>query len=82
MKKELLKKLKYDMPKDEKEPMMEIELGMEEEAPEGEEPEMMSLDMEGEEGMESPDLSGFSDEELQAELERRKQPEEPEEEMV
>jgi hypothetical protein len=81
MKKDLLKKLKYDMPKDEKEPMMEIELGMEEEE-EGEEPEMISLDMEEEAGMEGPDLSGFSDEELQAELDRRKKPEMPEEEMA
>jgi len=78
MKKELLKKLKYDMPKDEA-PEMEISLGMEEE--EGEEPEMISLDMEGEESS-APDLSGFSDEELQAELDRRKKPEMPEEEMA
>jgi len=80
MKKELLKKLKYDMPKDEKEPMMEIELGMEEEAPEGEEPELLSL--EGEEQLEGIDLSSVSDEELQAELERRQKPEMPEEEEM
>jgi hypothetical protein len=79
MKKELLKKLKYDMPQDEA-PEMEISLGMEEEE-EGEEPEMISLDMEGEESS-APDLSGFSDEELQAELDKRKKPEMPEEEMA
>jgi hypothetical protein len=79
MKKELLKKLKYDMPKDEA-PEMEISLGMEEE--EGEEPEMLSLDMEEEAGMEGPDLSSVSDEELQAELDRRKKPEMSEEEMA
>lgn len=74
MKKELLKKLKYDMPKEEAPEMeMEMEMGMEEE---GEEPEMMSLEEEGE--METPDLSAFSDEELQAELARRQQPEEKE----
>lgn len=72
MKKELLKKLKYDMPKDE-EPMMEIELGMEE-SPEGEEEQM--VEKEGP----SSDLSMFSVEELQAELDKRKMPEGEEEE--
>lgn len=81
MKKELLKKLKYDMPKKEM-PAMEIELGMED--MDGEE-DMLAMEEEGMEEapeMEEADLSMFSEEELMAELERRKKPEMEEEEMA
>lgn len=96
MKKELLKKMKYEMPGKPKQagkgPMaedmaskddLEVEISLEE--PEMEEtgmPEMEGEDegeaqmAEGEdmEEMEAPDLSLFSDEELQAELDRRMAP--------
>ena len=82
MKKELLKKMKYEMPGAPKKggaPMaedMEVEISLGEE-PEMEETGMPEMaegeDMEGEdmEEMESPDLSIFSDEELKAELDKR-----------
>lgn len=80
MKKELLKKLKYNMPKEE-EPMMELEMEGGEEGPE------LEISMEEEEGGlmepgESGDLSMFSEEELQAELDKRRMKEEPEEELA
>ena len=91
MKKELLKKMKYEMPGKPKQagkgPMaedgMEVEISLEE--PEMEETGMPEMEDEGEgeemmaegedmEEMETPDLSLFSDEELQAELDRRMAP--------
>jgi hypothetical protein len=80
MKKDLLKKMKYEMPgaPKGKGPMpgeTEIEISLEE--PEMEEtgmPDMMAEE-EGEdmeEGMEAADLSMFSEDELMAELEKRK----------
>ena len=88
MKKELLKKMKYEMPGKPKQagkgPMaedmasedgMEVEISLEE--PEMEETGMPEMEMEDEEAMaegemeEAPDLSLFSDEELQAELDKR-----------
>ena len=85
MKKELLKKMKYEMPGKPKQagkgPMaedMEVEISLEE--PEMEETGMPEMEGEGEaqmaegEDMEAPDLSLFSDEELQAELDRRMAP--------
>ena len=88
MKKELLKKMKYEMPGKPKQagkgPMaedMEVEISLEE--PEMEETGMPEMEGEGEaqmaegedmEEMEAPDLSLFSDEELQAELDRRMAP--------
>lgn len=77
MKKELLKKLKYNMPKEET-GMPEMEMEME-----GEEGPELSISME-EEGpeMEKPGLELFSIEELQAELDKRKMEEEPAEEEM
>jgi hypothetical protein len=83
MKKEMLKKMKYEMPgmakgkkgPAEEEAGMELEISMEEPEETGmpemamEEPEMEG---EGEEEMEMPDLSLFSEEELMAELKKRK----------
>jgi hypothetical protein len=79
MNRELLKKMKYEMPgapKGKKGPMeddMEVEITL------GEEPEMEETGMPGmaeeegmEEGMEAADLSMFSEEELMSELEKRK----------
>lgn len=91
MKKELLKKMKYEMPGKPKQagkgPMaedgMEVEISLEGEEPEMEETGMPEMEGEGEaqmaegedmEEMETPDLSLFSDEELQAELDRRMAP--------
>lgn len=74
MKKELLKKLKYNMPKEET-GMPEMEMEME-----GEEGPELEISMEEEEaGIKSPGLESFSIEELQAELERRKSSPEEEE---
>jgi hypothetical protein len=85
MNRELLKKMKYEMPgapKGKKGPMedgmaskddLEVEISL------GEEPEMEETGMPGmaeeegmEEGMEAADLSMFSEEELMSELEKRK----------
>jgi hypothetical protein len=90
MKKELLKKMKYEMPGKPKQaskgPMaedMEVEISLEGEEPEMEETGMPEMEVEGEEmmaegedmeEMETPDLSLFSDEELQAELDKRMAP--------
>lgn len=74
MKKELLKKLKYDMPKEEAGmPEMEISLDLEEEGEEGE-MEMAEEEM----GLEGG-LAKFSVEELEEELARRKASPEEEE---
>lgn len=81
MKNELLKKMKYEMPgaaKGKGKPMpeeteIEISMGPESADEEGL-PELAEADdqeMEGEMEMEGPDLSSFSDEELQAELDKR-----------
>lgn len=97
MKKELLKKMKYEMPGNPKQkgkgPMaedmasedgMEVEISLEE--PEMEETGMPEMEDEGMdeaqmaedmEEMEAPDLSLFSDEELKAELDKRKAPAKP-----
>ena len=82
MKSELLKKMKYEMPgapKKNQGPMSEDmapEEGMEVEISLGEEPEMEETGMPSmaeEEGMEpAADLSMFSEDELMAELEKRK----------
>jgi hypothetical protein len=92
MKKELLKKMKYEMPGMAKGPKgkgpmpedmasdaedLEVEISM---GPESEEevgmPKMAmeeeGPEMEMDEEMEMPDLAGFSDEELMAELKKRK----------
>lgn len=87
MKKELLKKMKYEMPgapkgKGPKGPMeddleVEISLGEEPEMEETGMPDMMAEGegMEGEGMEEAPaDLSMFSEEELMAELKKRKSP--------
>ena len=90
MKKELLKKMKYEMPGKPKQagkgPLaedMEVEISLEGEEPEMEETGMPEMEVEDEaqmaegedmEEMEAPDLSLFSDEELQAELDRRMAP--------
>lgn len=82
MKKELLKKMKYEMPgmkgkkgPAEEEAGMELEISMEEPEETGM-PEMMAEAPEMEEGeeeeMEMPELTKFSDEELMAELKKRK----------
>ncbi len=82
MKKDLLKKMKYEMPgmpgKAKGKPMaeedleVEISMGPESADEEGmpEMPEDMAEEADMEE-MEGPDLSVFSDEELQAELDKR-----------
>ena len=79
MKKDLLKKMKYEMPgmSGKGKPMpeeteIEISMGPESADEEGmpEMPEDMAEEMDMEEA-EGPDLSVFSDEELQAELDKR-----------
>jgi hypothetical protein len=79
MKKDLLKKMKYEMPGMSKgkgpampEEDMEVEISLGEEPEETGMPEMAE-EMDMEEGeMESPDLSAFSEEELMAEIKKRK----------
>lgn len=83
MKNELLKKMKYEMPgaaKGKGKPMpeeTEIEISMgpesadEEGLPELAEVDDQEMMAEGQEEMEGLDLSSFSDEELQAELDKR-----------
>jgi len=78
VKKELLKKLKYEMPGMSKgkgpampEEDMEVEISLGEEPEETGMPEMAEEEVEVEE-MEGPDLSSFSEEELMAELKKRK----------
>jgi len=79
MNKDMLKKMKYEMPgapKKGKSPMpgeTEIEISLEE--PDMEEtgmPDMVAEEEGMEEGMEAADLSMFSEDELMAELEKRK----------
>jgi hypothetical protein len=79
MKKDLLKKMKYEMPGMSKgkgpampEEDMEVEISLGEEPEETGMPEMAE-EMDMEEGeMEMPDLSAFSEEELMAEIKKRK----------
>ncbi len=79
MKKDLLKKMKYEMPGMSKgkgpampEDEMEVEISLGEEPEETGMPEMAE-EMDTEEvDMESPDLSAFSEEELMAEIKKRK----------